>query len=130
MPFAGRILLGITAALCVGGAAAQSAPPPRSIADVLAILDAQKPDPEKVARLRAEISTEPPATSDRRALRDFYQRRGQAAGELGLMTQSLADLKKAYEHATPGDSQAYYILMQIAQAEAQAGDYATAVKLW
>jgi len=130
MSRAGFILLGIVAALLAAEAAAQSAPPPRSIADVLAILDAQKPDPEKVARLRAEITKEPPATSDKKELREFYQRRGQAAGELGVMTQALADLKKAYENAPPDDTQAYYIVAQIASAEAQAGDYATAVKLW
>jgi CHAT domain-containing protein len=130
MPSRGRFLLGFVAALLAGAAAAQPAPPPRSIADVLAVLDQQKPDPQQVDRLRAEVAKQPPATSDPIDLRNFYMRRGLAANELGMVAQALPDFRKALEYMPPGDVQLWYVYSQIAQAEFRAGNLAVAVKMW
>src|SRR5687768_3973914 len=112
------------------GAWAQTAPPPRSVADVLAVLDQYKPDPEKVRRLKAEVDRQPPQTTDRVDLFKFYVGRGDAAGQLGMVTQQLADLRKARELIGQGDPQLWGIYAQIGQAEMQAGDFATAMKMW
>jgi CHAT domain-containing protein len=125
-----RAVLG--SALLVAGFAAfgQSAPPPRSVADVLAVLEQYKPDPEQVNRLKAEVAKQPPQTADPVDLRRFYLDRGLAAGQLGLVAQQLADLRKALELTPPGDSERYNIYGQVAAAEMQAGDFAAAMKMW
>ncbi len=109
---------------------AQTAPPPRSIADVLAVLDQYKPDPEKVSRLKAEVAKPPPQTTDQVDLFKFYLARGDAAGQLGMVTQQLADLRKARELIPAGDPQLWGIYGQIGNAEMAAGDFATAMKMW
>jgi CHAT domain-containing protein len=125
-----RMLMAVAGALAAALACAQGTPPPRSVADVLAVLDQYKPDPEKVNRLKAEVAKQPPQTSDRVDLFRFYLSRGDAAGQLGMVTQQLADLKKARELIPAGDSQLWGIYAQIGSAEMQAGDFATAMKMW
>src|SRR5690348_18455520 len=53
-------------------------PPPRTIDDITAILDRQKPDPAKLAANRAIADGQPPAGADAAALADFYFKRGLA----------------------------------------------------
>ncbi|MBM3347003.1 MAG: hypothetical protein FJY55_11000 [Betaproteobacteria bacterium] len=48
---------------------------PRSISDILKVLDHYKPDPAAVARAQAELQQEPPKTTGRVALREFYLQR-------------------------------------------------------
>src|SRR5262245_65829099 len=52
--------------------------PPRTIADITAILDQEKPDPAKRAKVEADAAAEPPAHADAATLKDFYFRRAQA----------------------------------------------------
>ena len=73
--------------------------PPRSIADITAILDQEKPDPAKRAKLEAEAAAEPPADADRYKLKDFYYKRGQARASLGRLNEAVADSAKAVEYA-------------------------------
>ena len=125
-----RPLLTILGVLFLSAAVAQSSPPPRSIADVLAVLDQYRPDPEKVSRLKAEVAKQPPQTSDRVDLFRFYFARGEAAGQLGMVTQQLADLRMAREFISSGDPQLWSIYTQIGQAEMQAGNFSAAMKMW
>jgi hypothetical protein len=69
--------------------------PPRSIADITAILDQQKPDPAKAASNRAAADREPPAGAEAAELACFYFNRGLAATELGRTKQRVADLREA-----------------------------------
>src|SRR5579883_3374625 len=77
------------------------AAPPRSIADITAVLDREKPDPAKVAAAKAIADKQPPAGGDPAAEAAFYYERGTAAGELGRGAQQLADYQKAVELITP-----------------------------
>lgn len=91
------VLLG-ACALSAGIAYAQSeksAPPPRSVADLLRTLEATKPDPAKVEELRAAVKKEPPPGASGDALGAFYLERGRAAWDLGMTSQALADLQHA-----------------------------------
>ena len=72
-------------------------PPPRSVADITAILDQEKPDPNKAARLRAEADAKPPATSDRATLAKFHYGRCTARGTLGDLRAAIADCQKAVD---------------------------------
>lgn len=65
--------------------------PPRTIADITAILDQQKPDPARAAKLRVDADVEPGGGN----LADFYFRRAQARWALGRSKQSIDDTKEA-----------------------------------
>ena len=69
--------------------------PPRTIADITAILDQEKPDPEQIAKMRADADTSPPQTTDAASLVDFYYGRGVARQNIGRFRDSIADLKTA-----------------------------------
>ena len=71
-------------------------PPPRTIRDITAILDQQKPaDPAEIARKEAEADGQPPAGESGASLAKFYFKRGMAARHLGRSAQELADLREA-----------------------------------
>jgi hypothetical protein len=54
-------------------ALAQTTPaPPRNVADILAVLDQYKPDPEATAKLRALAEAQPPDTKHEQELAIFY----------------------------------------------------------
>jgi CHAT domain-containing protein/tetratricopeptide (TPR) repeat protein len=70
-------------------------PPPRSIADITAILDQQKPDPARRAKLEAEAEAEPPKGTQGATLARFYYARAQARAELGRTKGAIADCEQA-----------------------------------
>lgn len=134
---AGGLLAAVLVALAapVAALAQGQAAPPRSAADIPAILDQYTPeryisDRDRVNRLRAEVAKQPPETTDSVDLRRFYRARGEAAGQLGLIEQQLADLRKALDLTPPGDADRWNIYVQIAAVEMTAGNFATAVELF
>ena len=105
-------------------------PPPRSIGDITAILDQQKPDPAKVAAAQAFVSQEPPAGAEPSALVEFYFQRSLAANNLGRAQQQLDDAKKAVELAAPIEmslSRRNVIMQQLGFAYQAVGDFAAAI---
>ncbi|HEY1503185.1 MAG TPA: CHAT domain-containing protein [Stellaceae bacterium] len=100
-------------------------PPPRSIADITAILDQEKPDPAKIAKTTAAADAQSPAGIDDRGVIDFLVKRGDAAAALGRSQQALTDLRKAVEvsRAYPGDAGALIgALSELSRAERRAGN--------
>lgn len=81
-------------------------PPPKTIADITAILDQQKrKGQEALAQMRAVADQKPPATKDLFELAQFHYRRGETASFLGRGKQSVADYRKAADLAgQSGDS--------------------------
>ena len=76
-----------------------SKPPPRTIHDVLAVLE--EPTGKEAARLsqyRAIADAEPPTTNDPIALWRFYRERGKAADFLGRTNQAISDQSKALRY--------------------------------
>jgi CHAT domain-containing protein len=102
--FAGRIVwfaLAKTIFLvtCVGSFA-QERPggfvaPPRTIADITAVLDQEKPDPKLAANLRAEADAIAPAGAGGGQLAKFYLTRCQARSLLGEFGKAIADCEAA-----------------------------------
>ena len=133
--FVAPATLAIAASLSVGAVLGQApAPPPRSAADIPAILDRYTPeqyvpDLDRVNRLRAEVAKQPPETTDAVQLRRFYRARGEAAGQIGLVEPQLADLRKALDLTPSGDRDRWNIYVQVATVEGRAGNFATAVKM-
>jgi CHAT domain-containing protein len=95
--------------------------PPRSIADITAILDEQKPDPTKAAANRAAADRQPPAGAAPGELARFYYDRGLAATELGRTTQRAADFREALKQGRAAKIDVTRVLEALAQAEFSAG---------
>jgi len=109
-------------------------PPPRTISDIAAILDQQKPDPAKVAAAVAQADARVPPDIKGAALATFYFERGHAADALGRSVQRVADYKAAYETARAPDSgtpqiQQLRYLQQWALSEQVSGNSRSAVEL-
>jgi CHAT domain-containing protein len=71
--------------------------PPRTIADITAILDSEKPDVKKIADLKDGADSRPAGKESREALAQFYFDRGNARAQLGRLAESIADANKAVE---------------------------------
>jgi CHAT domain-containing protein/tetratricopeptide (TPR) repeat protein len=80
-------------------------PPPRTIADITAILDQEKPDVARITKLRADANAKPTAAVDQEGLWKFYFDRARARRLLGRIGDALADCEKAMEmgHLQPAD---------------------------
>lgn len=69
--------------------------PPRTIADITAMLDNEKPDPAKVEERKAAASKQPPAGASKTELTQFYIQRANARAELGQSNLAIEDAKQA-----------------------------------
>ncbi|MGA2088734.1 MAG: tetratricopeptide repeat protein, partial [Stellaceae bacterium] len=109
-------------------------PPPRSIADITAILDREKPDPAKIAEASKRADAQPPAGASDVELQKFYSTRADAANDLGRQQQAIADYTKAVELAernSANDQLTYaQALSNLARANRRAGNTQAALKLY
>ena len=79
--------------------------PPRTIADITAILDKEKPDPKTLAAIQERANAEPRLGMSRGDLAEFLYDRAQARALLGRVNEALADTQKAAAAAiAAGDS--------------------------
>jgi hypothetical protein len=58
--------------------------PPRTITDITAILDSERPDVKKIEELKAEADASPGGKESREDLAQFYYDRGNARVQLGV----------------------------------------------
>ena len=85
------------AAAMAGSAATTFVAPPRTIADITAILDNEKPDAAKIKERQDDANTEPPKTGSNTDMAQFYYDRGYARALLARNKEALADALKAME---------------------------------
>jgi CHAT domain-containing protein len=71
--------------------------PPRTIADITAILDNEKPDEAQIAARKATADAAPPSNGSATALAQFYYDRGNARALLGRNKEAIADGLQAIE---------------------------------
>ena len=135
-PYKGLLrALCVTAAFVVGSAPAAFAQragfvaPPRTIADITAILDQEKPDPIKRAKAEADAASEPPPQADRAKLKDFYFRRAQARVSLGRQKDAIADCEKAVANAPDYVTEGSRIELYQESQMRLSGDYKQAIAL-
>ena len=105
-------------------------PPPRTIADITAILDKQKPDPAKRAANLAAADAQPPAGASKDELHAFYYKRGLAALEVGRAEQRLADIGMAFDLAEKSGTPPITLMQysqQLSGAYQAAGDVGAAL---
>lgn len=74
-------------------------PPPRTITDITAVLDAEKPDPTTIQQALAEANATPPPGASARDLVHFYSKRSTARSQLGRLRPALEDAEKALDLA-------------------------------
>jgi len=77
-------------------------PPPRTINDITAVLDSEKPDPKSYAGIKAQADAEAGPGSPTAA--NFYIDRGNARLTLGRVDEALADAQKALQVASDAHS--------------------------
>jgi CHAT domain-containing protein/tetratricopeptide (TPR) repeat protein len=65
--------------------------PPRTITDITAVLDSERPDPGKIAQRKAEADATPPANAAPNKLAKFYYDRGNARALLAQNKDALTD---------------------------------------
>ena len=70
-------------------------PPPRTIADIAAILDNERPNPETLAKLKADADAEPATRLAASSLVEFYYERGEARTLLGRNVDAISDAETA-----------------------------------
>ena len=73
--------------------------PPRTTADISAILDREKPDPAKIAARKTAAEASPPGGASAAELAQFYYDRGAARALLGRNQEALDDGLKALDAA-------------------------------
>jgi CHAT domain-containing protein len=73
--------------------------PPRTISDVTAILDQEKPDASAIGKVRSDAAANPVSSSGRGELARFHYKRCVARGDLGDFRAATADCEKAVEYA-------------------------------
>ena len=117
-----------TGATGSGSATDLSAPPPRTINDITAILDQEKPDPEKIARLTKIADAKPGAGLSGSERVEFFYRRGRAAGELGRVQQWIGDLRKAFGLTKKHGGPTANIARDLVSAELAAGNLREGLK--
>src|SRR5437867_4245206 len=78
-------------------------PPPRTLHDVTQLLEQEaQPDEVRVAELRTKADMQPPATTQRSDLAEFYYRRSLAANAIARHGQEIQDLTMAADLARGG----------------------------
>jgi len=77
--------------------------PPRTVSDITAILDREKPDPERVAKLVASADAEPDKKLAKADLAEFHYKRAQARSLLGRNADALADAELAITYGQGED---------------------------
>jgi CHAT domain-containing protein len=117
-------------ALAQAAAPAALAAPPRSIADIVAILDQEKPDPTRRAALIAQAEAPEPARLDPRERSRFLFDRAQAASLIGRPEAALKDSLLAKQLAEQVGADTYRIAQLIAIMTRMTGDLQGAFNIY
>jgi CHAT domain-containing protein len=108
---------------------AREAPAPRSVSDIITVLEQYKPDAAAIEKAQATLKLELPQTDERKTLFNFYFERGLAARTLGDDNEGIVSLRKAREFMTPGAHETLFALEQLAGAEYNGGNLLNTVEV-
>lgn len=104
-------------------------PPPRTIDDITAILDQQKPDEAAIAELRRKADAPAPQDTDPATLATFHFERALAAREISRFRQEIADFREAIRWARQvSPARESEISFQLVLSEGSAGNRSEAVR--
>ena len=94
-PIAAIVILAASALTAPAARAQAPTAPARAITDITAVIDQEKADPARAARLKAEADIDVPAGADARTQAQTLMRRAQARAGLGRGREAIADAEKA-----------------------------------
>lgn len=115
----------------VNSGAATFVAPPRTIADITAILDNEKPDAAKIKELKEDADAQPPSGASKSDLAEFYFDRGNARALLARDAEALEDGLKALEVGQGiGQRQVARILNFVGQQYGAVGHWKKAIETW
>ena len=102
------------------------AAPPRTIADITAILDQEKPDPAKVDEWKRTADADLPSNAEWKT----YYDRSEARAQLGRTAEAVDDARKALDLIRDKDGpDAYFVRQALALQLRGAGDYKRALQV-
>jgi len=118
-------------ASAAGASPAGFVAPPRTITDITAILDSEKPDLKTIEELKAEADAKPTGKESKQDLAQFYFDRGNARAQLGRLADTIADANKAIEvgRGAVSANQMGRLITLAAQQYSAAGDPKKAFEL-
>jgi len=111
--------------LAVGARPAPETVPPRTVHDVLAVLDAHPIDGDKLAAARRVLKAPPPSGIGDRELADFHLARARAANELGLVGPQIAEFRRAIELG--GGREPHRVWAELSGVEFAGGNFRNAL---
>jgi CHAT domain-containing protein len=105
--------------------------PPRTVNDILALLEQEKPDPARALKLQQSADAQPDAGLAGIRLARFYADRGQAAAALGRTNQQIEDLSKAVDlaQASKEGFDVSRLMQMLSYAHGRAGNRAEAIRV-
>jgi CHAT domain-containing protein len=101
-----------------------------AIADIVTMLDQEKLDPARLARLRREADAEPSANADRKTAATFLFKRSQARTTLGRIAEATADAEAAIEIGTAEKLPTQPYRQQLAQLYGWSGERLRSLEQW
>ncbi|MFA7268548.1 MAG: CHAT domain-containing tetratricopeptide repeat protein [Sterolibacterium sp.] len=119
--------LALLFALFIGSVAAAEEPqvPPRTIHDILAVLDSRPVNTGKLAAAHEILETPPPPGLDGAELAEFHMKRARAANELGLVGPQISELRRVIELG--GGREPYRAWAELSGAEFNGGNFRNAL---
>jgi CHAT domain-containing protein len=105
------------------------APPPRTVDDIIKVLDQYKPNPAAIEAARAVLAQPMVESGDRQTLFRQHYQRGVAARKLSDDSTAITELRKAREYLPLGQQEAIWALGDLANAEFQSGNALNTVEI-
>ena len=115
------------AALVPAWGQAPNTPSPRTVSDILAVLEDYKPDPARREKAIRDAAALPPNNGDAITLRNFYRARARAANRIGLVRQRIDDLRESARYGRTTGVFPYNILTELYNAELGGGNFLNAI---
>lgn len=109
--------------------AAEAKAPPRTIDDLSKLLEHYKPAPAAAGKALSEADATLPEGADSGAQFEFYLSRGRAAGNLGRVSQQIADLRQATALAKTQGRDGILAMRDLSTAEIMGGNLLRAIQL-
>ena len=105
------------------------AAPPRTVDDIIKVLDQYKPNPAAIEAAKAVLAQPLLESSERQTLFRQHYQRGVAAQKLSDDSLAIVELRKAREHLPIGQMESLFALSELARAEFQSGNALNSVEI-
>ena len=105
------------------------APPPRTVEDIIKVLDQYKPNPAAIEAARAVLAQPVVESGDRQTLFRQHYQRGVAAQKISDDSLAIVEFRKAREYLPIGQQESLFALSDLARSEFQSGNALNSVEI-